>query len=137
MDWQAFMEAARRSAREVETLTYRIANGGRDWSTGGVKTHTTSIVKPTESTALMELTVVPQLVERRDRHEQVVRDARAAIRRVRDGMGPTEADILEMFYIDGSLSGMIAGELGISVDAVFYRKRKALRWMDENLPMPR
>ena len=135
MGWQEVMESARRSAREIETLTYRIANGGRDWSTSGVKTHTTTIKSPTESAAIMELTVVPQLVEQRERHERIVGDALAAIGNVRDRLGATEADILEMFYIDGFLTWEIAGELGLTVDGVFYRKRKTLAWMDENLPM--
>lgn len=135
MGWQEVMESARRSAREIETLTYRIANGGRDWSTSGVKTHTTTIKSPTESAAIMELTVVPQLVEQRERHERIVGDALAAIQEVRDRLGATEADILEMFYIDGFLTWEIAGELGLTVDGVFYRKRKTLAWMDENLPM--
>ena len=134
MGWQEVMESARRSAREIETLTYRIANGGRDWSTSGVKTHTTTIKSPTESAAIMELTVVPQLVEQRERHERIVGDALAAIGNVRDRLGATEADILEMFYIDGFLTWEIAGELGLTVDGVFYRKRKTLAWMDENLP---
>lgn len=136
MSWQAFLESARQSAREVEVLTFRIANGGRDWSSDGVKTHSTTIKSPTESAAIMELTVVPQLIEQRGRHEQIVGDALAAIQRVRDGLGFVEADILEMFYIDGFLSGEIAGELDLTVDGVFYRKRRALKWMDENLPMP-
>ena len=135
MGWQTFLESARQSAREIEVLTYRIANGGRDWSTSGVKSHTTTIKSPTEIAAIMELTVVPQLVERRERHERVVGDALAAIQATREQLGSIEGDILEMFYIDGFLSWMIAGELGLTVDAVFYRKRKALAWMDMNLPM--
>lgn len=131
------MESARQSAREIEVLTFRINNGGRDWSAGGVKTHSTTITSPTESAAIMELTVVPQLVEQRERHEQVVGDALAAIQSVRDRLGRAEGEILEMFYIDGFLTWEIAGELGLTVDGVFYRKRKALAWMDENLPMPR
>lgn len=136
MDWKAFLESARNSSREMEVLTFRIDNGGRDWTSGGVKTHTTTITSPTESAAIMELTVVPQLVERRERHERTVGDALEAIGKVRDGIGSVEGDILEMFYIDGFLTGEIAGELGLTVDGVFYRKRKALKWMDDNLPMP-
>ena len=136
MTWQTFLEDARRSAREISVLTFRIANGGRDWTNGGIKTHTTTITRPTESAAIMELTVVPQLIEQRGRHEQIVGDALAAIQGVRDALGTVEGDVLEMFYIDGLLSWEIAGELGLTVDGVFYRKRKALAWMDENLPMP-
>lgn len=136
MDWKAFLESARNSSREIEVLTFRIDNGGRDWTNGGVKTHTTTITSPTENAAIMELTVVPQLVERRERHERTVGDALEAIGKVRDGIGSVEGDILEMFYIDGFLTGEIAGELGLTVDGVFYRKRKALKWMDDNLPMP-
>lgn len=136
MNWKAFLEGARHSAQQIEVLTFRIANGGRDWSNGGVRTHTTAIIRPTESAAIMELTVVPQLIEQRGRHEQVVGDALAAIQRVRGGLGFVEGEILEMFYIDGFLSGEIAGELGLTVDGVFYRKRRALTWMNENLPMP-
>ncbi len=135
MGWKAFLESARQSAKEIEILTYRISNGGRDWSASGAKTHSTTIVSPTETAAIMELTVVPQLIEQRGRHEQIVGDALAAIQRVRDERGATEADILEMFYIDGCLTWEIAGELGLTVDGVFYRKRKTLKWMDENLPM--
>ena len=62
-------------------------------------------------------------------------EALAAIGKVRYRLGATEGDILEMFYIDGFLTWEIAGELGMTVDGVFYRKRKALAWMDENLPM--
>lgn len=130
------MESARHSAREIEILTFRIANGGRDWSAGGAKTRTTSVTSPTESAAIAELTVVPQLIEQRGRHERIVGDALAAIRAVRDGLGVAEGDILEMFYIDGFLTWEIAGELGLTVDGVFYRKRRTLAWMDEHLPMP-
>lgn len=137
MGWQEFMEAARRSAREIEVLTFRIANGGRDWSAGGVKSHTANVSSPTESAAIMELTVVPRLVEQREHHERTVGSALVAIERVRERLGTTEGDILEMFYIDGFLSGEIAGELDLTVDGVFYRKRKALAWMDDNLPLPR
>lgn len=135
--WQAFLESARRSAREIEVLTAQIGNGGRDWSAGGAKTHTANVTSPTETAALMELTVVPQLVERRDAHVALVGRALAAINRVRERLGATEGDVLEMFYIDGFLTWEIAGELGLTVDGVFYRKRKALAWMDENLPMER
>lgn len=133
--WKEFLESARQSSKEIEVLTFRINNGGRDWSESGAKTHSTTITSPTESAAMMELTVVPQLVERRERHEQVVGDALAAIQKVRELLGRAEADILEMFYIDGFLTWEIAGELGLTVDGVFYRKRKTLAWMDENLPL--
>lgn len=136
MGWQALMDAARQSAKEIEVLTYRINNGGRDWSAGGAKTRSTTMSSPTETAAIMELTVVPQLIEQRGRHEQIVGDALAAIQRVREEHGATEADILEMFYIDGFLTWEIAGELGLTVDGVFYRKRRVLAWMDENMPMP-
>lgn len=137
MGWQQFMESARVSVREIEVLTYRINNGGRDWTRGGAKTHTANVSSPTESAAIMELTVVPQLIEQRERDEQLVGDALAAIQKVRDKLGRAEGEILEMFYIDGFLTWEIAGELGLTVDGVFYRKRKTLQWMDENLPMPR
>lgn len=136
MHWQTFLESARRSAAEIEVLTYRIDNGGRDWTRGGASARSTTVTSPTEISALMELTVVPQLVEQREGHMRVVGDALAAIQSVRDDLGATEGDILEMFYIDRFLSWEIANELSITVDGVFYRKRKALRWMDENLPTP-
>lgn len=136
MGWQSFLESARRSAREIEVLTYRIANGGRDWSSSGAKTRNMTIASPTEIAALMELTVVPQLIEQKERHEQSVGDALAAIQATRDGLGQVEGDILEMFYIDGFLSWEIANELQLTIDGVFYRKRKALAWMDENLRVP-
>jgi hypothetical protein len=131
------METARQSAREIEVLTYRINNGGRDWTASGAKIRPAGLSSPTESAAMMRLTVVPQLEEQRESHECVVGRALAAIGSVRERLGATEADILEMFYIDGFLTWEIAGELGLTVDDVFYRKRKALAWMDENLPMPR
>ena len=131
------MEQARRSAREIEELTFRIANGGLGWLASGAKVHSTTIVSPTERAAILELSVVPQLIEQRDGHERVVGRALRAIRTVRNSLGATEADILEMFYIDGFLTWEIAGELGLTVDGVFYRKRKALAWMDENLAVPR
>lgn len=137
MHWQTFLESARRSAAEIEVLTYRIDNGGRDWTRGGASARSTTVTSPTEISALMELTVVPQLVEQREWHMRVVGDALVAIQSVRDALGATEGDILEMFYIDRFLSWEIANELSITVDGVFYRKRKALRWMDENLAMPR
>lgn len=137
MGWQTFLETARASAKQIEVLTYRIANGGGDWKNGGVKTHTTTITSPTENAAIRELTLVPQLVEQREHHERVVGEALKAIQAVRDRLSRTEGDILEMFYIDGFLTWEIAGELGLTVDGVFYRKRKALAWMDENLAMPR
>ena len=135
MGWKEFLESARESAQQIEVLTFRINNNGCDWSAGGAKVHSTTITSPTETAAIRELTIVPELIEQRGRHEQVVGDALAAIQMVRERLGFTDGEILEMFYIDGLLSGEIAGELGISVDSVFYRKRKALEWMDENLPM--
>ena len=135
MGWKEFLESARESAQQIEVLTFRINNNGCDWSAGGAKVHSTTITSPTETAAIRELTIVPELIEQRGRHEQVVGDALAAIQRVRDGLGWTEGEILEMFYIDGFLSGEIAGELGLTVDSVFYRKRRALEWMDANLPM--
>ena len=135
MGWQEFLEAARHSAREIEILTYRIGNGGRDWSAGGARVRSTSAASPTETAAIAELTIVPQLVERRDAHINRVGTALAAIEQVRERLGATEGEILEMFYIDGCLTWEIAGELDLTVDGVFYRKRKALAWMDENLPM--
>ena len=82
------------------------------------------------------MTVVPRLVEQRSRHERVLGEALVALSTVREWLGPTEADVLEMFYIDGFLTWQIAGELGLTVDGVFYRKRKALAWMDEHVPLP-
>ena len=137
MGWQEHMAAVRVSAREIEVITYRIENGGRDWTAGGAKAHTTTMTSPTETAAIMEMTVVPKLIEQREHHERVVGEALSAIQEVRERLGKPEADILEMFYIDGFMSWEIAGELGMSVDGVFYRKRKALAWMDENLGMPR
>ena len=136
MGWKEYMNAARQSAKEIEVLTFRINNGGRDWTAGGAKTHSTTVSSPTESAAIREMTIVPKLIEQRGRHEQVVGDALAAIERVRSSYGMAEGDILEMFYIDGCLTWEIAGELGLTVDGVFYRKRKVLKWMDENIPMP-
>lgn len=136
VSWRTFLESARQSAKEVEVLTSRINNGGRDWSAGGAKTRATTVTSPTESAAILEMTVVPRLVERRSRHERVLGEALAALSTVREWLGPTEADVLEMFYIDGYLTWQIAGELGLTVDGVFYRKRKALAWMDEHVPLP-
>lgn len=136
LGWKAYLEMARQSSREVEVLTFRIGNGGRDWSAGGVMAGGNAITKPTESAAIAEMTVVPRLVERRSWHEQVLGNALAAIGTVRERLGHVEGDILEMFYVDGFLTGEIAGELNLTVDGVFYRKRKALAWMDENLPLP-
>lgn len=136
MGWQTYLEQARRAARQIEVLTFRIQNGGRDWSAGGVRVSTPNASSPTENTAIAELTLVPQLVEQRDRHINTVGSALAAIQAVRERLGETEGEILEMFYVDGFLSGEIAGELRITVDGVFYRKRKALAWMDEHVPLP-
>ena len=135
VSWKAFLESARQSAKEVEVLTYRIGNGGRDWSAGGVRTRSSAARSPTESAAIMEMVVVPRLVAQREEHEEVVGKALAALSAVREWLGPLEADILEMFYIDGFLTWEIAGELGMTVDSVFYRKRRAIKWMDDNLPM--
>lgn len=137
MGWQEHMAAVRVSAREIEVLTYRIENGGSDWTAGGAKAHTTTMTSPTETAAIMEMTVVPRLIEQREHHERIVGEALRAIQAVRERLGQPEADILEMFYIDGLLSWEIANELNTTVDGVFYRKRKALTWMDENLWMPR
>ena len=135
VSWKAFLESARQSAKEVEVLTSRIGNGGRDWSAGGVRTRSSAARSPTESAAIMEMVVVPRLVAQREEHEEVVGKALAALSAVREWLGPLEADILEMFYIDGFLTWEIAGELGMTVDSVFYRKRRAIKWMDDNLPM--
>lgn len=135
MIWKELLLQARRSAKEIKVLTFRIVNGGRDWSAGGAGVRTSTVSSPTESAAMAELAVVPRLEAERERHEQIVGDALRAIATVRERLGATEGDILEMFYIDGFLTGEIAGELGLTVDGVFYRKRKALAWMDENLPV--
>ena len=79
---------------------------------------------------------MPKLEEQRLYHIDVVGRALSAIQCVRDRLGEAEGDVLEMFYIDGLLSWEIAGELGLTVDGVFYRKRKALTWMDEHLAVP-
>ena len=133
--WQAFLDDSRASAREIEILTARIANGGRDWSAGGASSRGAPRASPTEAAAMMGLTLVPQLPERRERHERRVGRALRAIQSVRERLGRTEGDVLEMFYIDGMLTWEIAGELGLTVDGVFYRKRRAIEWMDANLPM--
>ena len=135
--WQKFMELARQSAKEIEILTHRIANGGKDWSPSGPKVHTPNVSSPTERAAIMEMTVVAQLEAERDEHIARVGMALAAIQAVREQVGQAEGDVLEMFYIDGFLTWEIANELSLTVDGVFYRKRKALRWMDENLTIPR
>lgn len=131
------MELARESANQIEVLTLRINNGGADWRQSGVRVHTSDMHSPTESEALRRMLILPKLVERRDYHIDRVGRALAAIERVRKELGAAEGDILEMFYIDGLLSWEIANELNTTVDGVFYRKRKALRWMDENLTIPR
>lgn len=136
MGWKEFMELARESAGRIEALTYQIEEGGADRRSSGVAVSSGGICRPTESEAIRRMTTVPRLVERRDFHIDRVGRALAAIQRVRDGLGETEGEILEMFYIDGFLSGEIAGELDITVDGVFYRKRRALAWMDENIPLP-
>ena len=79
MSWKAFLESARQSAKEVEVLTYRIGNGGRDWSAGGVRTRSSAARSPTESAAIMEMVVVPRLVAQREEHEEVVGKALAAL----------------------------------------------------------
>ena len=135
MGWQEHMAAVRVSAGEIEVLTYRIENGGSDWTAGGAKAHTTTMTSPTETAAIMEMTVVPRLIEQREHHERIVGEALRAIQAVRERLGQPEADILEMFYIDGFMSWEIANELNTTVDGVFYRKRKALAWMDENMEM--
>ena len=135
MSWKEYMELARKSAIQVEVLTLRINNNGADWRQAGVHVHGSGTPSPTESEALRRMALLPKLEERRDYHVDRVGKALVAIQRVRDGLGFAEGEILEMFYIDGLLTGEIAGELGMTVDGVFYRKRKALAWMDENLPM--
>lgn len=136
--WQRYMESARASAREIEELTYRISNGGGECSGGDrVSVRSSNIGNPTERDALVGLTVIPQLEEQRRQCERIVGNALKAIETVRKRMGQTEADILDLFYIDGNLSGAIAEELGMTVDGFFYRKRKILKWMDENLTIPK
>lgn len=136
MSWKEFLELAKVSVKRIEVLTYRIESGGSDRKASGTPVRGGGTSNPTESEALRRMTIVPKLEERRDRHIERVGNALAAIQRVRDELGETEGEILELFYIDGFLSGEIAGELDLTVDNVFYRKRKTLKWMDENLPMP-
>lgn len=137
MVWREFLELARDSVRRIEVLTFQIDSGGADRRASGAKVRGGGMSSPTESEALRRMSLLPRLVEQRDRHIDRVGRALAAIQAVRDDLGETEGEILEMFYIDGFLTGEIAGELDLTVDGVFYRKRKALKWMDENLPMPR
>lgn len=127
---------ARASAQQIEVLTFKIENGGADRRATGARVRGSGTANPTEAEAMMRMALMPRLEEQRDRHIDRVGRALAAIQAVRDGIGYVEGEILEMFYIDGCLSGEIAGELDLTVDGVFYRKRKAIRWMDENLPMP-
>ncbi len=136
MGWQWFLESVARSAREIEVLTFRIANGGRDWSPDGPKSHGVSTVSQTEAAAIANLTKVAQLERQRAEHIERVGKALAAIQTVRERLGSDEGDVLEMFYVDGFLSWEIANELDLTIDGVFYRKRKALAWMDENLRVP-
>lgn len=137
MSWKEFLELAKGSVRLIEALTFQIESGGADCRASGATVRGGGMSNPTESEAIRRMTTLPRLEERRDRHIDRVGRALAAIQRVRDGLGELEGEVLEMFYIDGFLTGEIAGELDITVDGVFYRKRKALQWMDENLPMPR
>ena len=136
MTWKEFLELAKVSARRIEVLTYQIDSGGEDRRASGVTVRGGGTSNPTESEAMRRMAILPRLVERRDRHIDRVGRALAAIQGVRDGLGETEGEILELFYIDGFVSGEIAGELNLTVDGVFYRKRRALQWMDENLPAP-
>lgn len=136
MGWREFLELARESARKIELLTFQIESGEVGRRSSGLRVSSGATGSPTEGEALRRMAEVPKLEERRDLHIDRVGRALAAIQRVRDGLGETEGDVLEMFYIDGFLTGEIAGELGITVDGVFYRKRKALAWMDEVLPSP-
>lgn len=136
MGWREFLELARESVGRIEALTFQIESGGEDRKASGVSVSGGGTSNPTESEALRRMLLMPRLEERRDFHIDRVGKALAGIQSVRDGLGETEGEILEMFYIDGFLSGEIAGELDLTVDGVFYRKRKALKWMDENLPMP-
>lgn len=135
MTWKEFLELAKASVGRIEALTFQIESGGADSRSSGATVRGGGLSNPTESEAIRRMTAVPRLEELRDRHIDRVGRALAAIQRVRCGLGCIEGEILEMFYIDGFLSGEIAGELDITVDAVFYRKRKALAWMDENIPM--
>lgn len=136
MTWKEFLELAKASVRRIETLTFQIESGGSDRKASSVSVSGGGTSNPTESEAIRRMSTLPRLEEWRDRHIDRVGRALAAIQAVRDGLGETEGEILEMFYIDGFLTGEIAGELDITVDGVFYRKRKALKWMDENLPLP-
>ena len=136
MSWKEFLELAKVSVKRIEELTFQIDSGGADRHASGVSVSGGGISSPTESEAMRRMTLLPRLEEQRDYHIDLVGRALAAIQGVRDGLGETEGEILEMFYIDGFLTGEIAGELDLTVDGVFYRKRKALKWMDENLPMP-
>lgn len=135
LGWQEFFELARASARRIEVLTFQIENGVTDRRTSKVPVRGGGVTDPTASEAMMRLVMLPRLEEQRSYHMGIVGRALAAIRRVRDALGNDEGEILEMFYIDGFLTWEIAGELGLTVDGVFYRKRKALRWMDENMPV--
>lgn len=136
MSWKEFLELAKVSAGRIESLTFQIENDGADRRAQSVSVSGGGISSPTESEAIRRMTLMPRLEEQRDYHIDRVGRALAAIQRVRVGLGRVEGEILELFYIDGFLTGEIAGELNITVDGVFYRKRKALAWMDENLPAP-
>lgn len=136
MTWKEFLELAKVSAKRIEVLTFQIESGGEDRRASGVTVRGGGTSNPTQSEAMRRMSLLPKLIERRDRHIDFVGRALAAIQSVRDGLGETEGEILEMFYIDGFLTGEIAGELDLTVDGVFYRKRKALKWMDENLSPP-
>lgn len=136
MSWKEFLELAKVSVGRIEALTFQIESGGANRKASGVSVSGGGTSNPTESEAIRRMSTLPRLEESRDWHIDRVGRALAAIQVVRDGLGETEGEILEMFYIDGFLTGEIAGELDITVDGVFYRKRKALKWMDENLPMP-
>lgn len=136
MGWQKYFELARASARQIEALTFQIENGGADWRASKVPVRGGGISDVTASEAIRRITLMPKLEEQRLYHIDVVGRALSAIQCVRDRLGEAEGDVLEMFYIDGLLSWEIAGELGLTVDGVFYRKRKALTWMDEHLAVP-
>lgn len=133
---EEFLELAKVSVGRIEALTFQIDSGGADRKASGVSVSGGGTSNPTESEAIRRMSTLPRLEELRDWHIDRVGHALAAIQSVRDGLGETEGEILEMFYIDGFLTGEIAGELDLTVDGVFYRKRKALKWMDESLPLP-
>jgi hypothetical protein len=113
--------------RELEALTWRIQNGGRDWMPEGVSAKK-GPSDPTANAALGAMAALPELVERRDAIE-------AEIGHVGTILAMTEGgELLSAYYLSDEpvTWAEVAAEFGLPMRTLHDTRKRALDALDKN-----